>query len=95
LKFTPTTRGFAALQQPLGAFFVAFEETIRPVLRPVKAILFGCFAGLVTERRSAAIAAAIVLPLSRFFDWKNGDFVEVTDAVRTGTREVKSHGWGF
>jgi hypothetical protein len=37
----------------------------------------------------------LALRNARFFDWKNGDFVEVTDAVRTGTREVKSHGWGF
>jgi hypothetical protein len=35
------------------------------------------------------------LPHARFFEWKNGNFVEVTDAVRTGAREVKSHGWGF
>lgn len=33
------------------------------------------------------------LPGARFFDWRDGSFVEVTDAVRRGEREVKSQAW--
>lgn len=33
------------------------------------------------------------LPDARFFDWREGTFVEVTDAVRRGERTVKSQAW--
>jgi Dolichyl-phosphate-mannose-protein mannosyltransferase len=35
------------------------------------------------------------LPSARFFEWNGVQFNEVTEAVRSGTKEVKSHGWGF
>ncbi|TAG84087.1 MAG: hypothetical protein EAZ21_01065 [Betaproteobacteria bacterium] len=35
------------------------------------------------------------LPTARFFDWRDGQFVEVTKEVQSGTRLVKTHGWGF
>jgi len=33
------------------------------------------------------------LPGARFFEWRGGVFVEVTDEVRSGTRKVKSQDW--
>lgn len=35
------------------------------------------------------------LPGARFFDWRNGGFVEVTDEVRRGDRKVPSRDWGM
>ena len=32
---------------------------------------------------------------ARFFDWRDGRFVEVTDEVRRGERKVPSRGWGL
>jgi hypothetical protein len=51
--------------------------------------------GGVRYRYRLAPTEFATLPHARFFDWKDGNFVEVTDAVRAGTRVVKSHGWGF
>lgn len=33
------------------------------------------------------------LPGARFFEWRGGVFVEVTDEVRNGTRKIKSQDW--
>ena len=33
------------------------------------------------------------LPGARFFDWRDGHFVEVTEEVRSGARKVKSKDW--
>ena len=33
------------------------------------------------------------LPGARFFDWREGRFVEVTDEVRSGARKVVSKDW--
>ncbi len=35
------------------------------------------------------------LPGARFFDWRNGQFVEVTEEVRRGERKVPSRGWAM
>ena len=35
------------------------------------------------------------LPGARFFDWRDGRFVEVTDEVRRGERKVPSRDWGM
>ncbi len=35
------------------------------------------------------------LPGARFFDWRGGAFVEVTEEVRSGAKSVKMHGWAF
>jgi hypothetical protein len=35
------------------------------------------------------------LPGVRFFDWRGDKFVEVTEEVVSGSRVVKTHGWGF
>lgn len=35
------------------------------------------------------------LPDARFYEWRDGAFVEVTAEVKSGARVVKFHGWGF
>lgn len=35
------------------------------------------------------------LPHARFFEWNGNAFDDVTVAVRSGAKPVKSHGWGF
>lgn len=35
------------------------------------------------------------LPHAQFFEWNGTQFANVSDAVKRGAKEVKSHGWGF
>ncbi|MGL5005184.1 MAG: hypothetical protein ACRDAM_19760, partial [Casimicrobium sp.] len=35
------------------------------------------------------------LPNARFFEWNGKEFADVTDAVKSGAKIVKTHGWGF
>jgi hypothetical protein len=51
--------------------------------------------GGVRYRYRAITSDLAKLPSARFFEWNDMQFNEVTDAVRSGTKEVKSHGWGF
>jgi hypothetical protein len=51
--------------------------------------------GGVRYRYRAITPDLAKLPSARFFEWNGTQFSEVTDAVRSGTKEVKSHGWGF
>jgi hypothetical protein len=51
--------------------------------------------GGVRYRYRAITSDLAKLPSARFFEWNGTQFNEVTDAVRSGAKEVKSHGWGF
>ncbi len=35
------------------------------------------------------------LPDARFFEWNGSTFNEITEAVKSGNKTVKAHGWGF
>jgi Dolichyl-phosphate-mannose-protein mannosyltransferase len=51
--------------------------------------------GGVRYRYRSMTSELTKLPNARFFEWSGAQFIEVTDAVRSGAKEVKSHGWGF
>jgi hypothetical protein len=51
--------------------------------------------GGVRYRYRTMIDDVTKVPNARFFDWNGTQFVEVTDAVRSGSKAVKTHGWGF
>jgi hypothetical protein len=51
--------------------------------------------GTIRYRYRLAPKDVQVLAGARFFDWRADKFVEVTEEARSGTRQVKTHGWGF
>lgn len=51
--------------------------------------------GGVRYRYRTMVDDVTKLPNARFFDWNGTTFVDVTDAVKSGARVVKTHGWGF
>lgn len=51
--------------------------------------------GGVRYRYRAMVEDAAALPSARFFEWNGTTFVDVTSAVQTGARHIKTHGWGF